>query len=366
MRITFVVPVLEVSGGARIVAGHAQRLAAKGHEVLIVAPAPRRRGLKERAKILLNRSPTPSPPARSHVALAGLPFLITGREGVVEASDVPDADVIIATWWETAEWVWAMPPAKGAKVHFIQGYDAFLDAPDRVDAVWRLPFSKIAVSQWLVDLGHDRFGIEKIELVPNSVNHELFKRRPRKKGDPATVGFLFHPAEFKDMPTTVSAVQQLRKHIPRTKVVSFGVLPPHRGEVPPGTEFHRLPSQEEIASLYGRCDAWLSTSLKEGFNLPPLEAMATGCPAVCSKTGRPVEIIENGVNGYLVDQGDVAGFADALSKILSLSDDAWRKMSKAAIKAVAHPTWEESSALFEQALTRSAALSSSGADRVSR
>jgi glycosyltransferase involved in cell wall biosynthesis len=328
-------------------------LAAKGHEVLVVAPAPRRRGLKERTKILLNRSPAPSPPARSHVALAGLPFLITGREGVVEASDVPDADVIIATWWETAEWVWAMPPAKGAKVHFIQGYDAFLDAPDRVDAVWRLPFSKIAVSQWLVDLGHDRFGIEKIELVPNSVNHELFKRRPRKKGDPATVGFLFHPAEFKDMPTTVAALDRLYQKFPGTSFVSFGATRPNRGQLPAHIQFYYLPDQQAIAEIYQRCDAWLSTSRQEGFNLPPLEAMASGCPAVCAKTGRPLEIIESGVNGYLADQGDVVGFASALSRIISLPEREWAGMSKAAAAAVAHPTWEESNGLFENAIMRS-------------
>jgi len=367
MRITFVVPGFESSGGARIIAGHAQRLAERGHDVLVVGQRPRAPSLKDRIKALLGRGSLPGRLEQSHYANLAVPIQVIDYGRPVDAQDVPDADVIIATFWTTAEWIWTLPPEKGAKVHFIQGYEDFPGLPaERVEAVWRLPTYKIAIAQWLIDLGRERFGINNIALVPNSIDHRFFHAVPRKRNDRPTVGFLFSGASFKDMPTTVSAVQQLRKHIPRTKVVSFGVLPPHRGEVPPGTEFHRLPSQEEIASLYGRCDAWLSTSLKEGFNLPPLEAMATGCPAVCSKTGRPVEIIENGVNGYLVDQGDVAGFADALSKILSLSDDAWRKMSKAAIKAVAHPTWEESSALFEQALTRSAALSSSGADRVSR
>jgi glycosyltransferase involved in cell wall biosynthesis len=353
MRITFVVPVLEVSGGARIVAGHAQRLIAKGHDVLIVAPAPRRRGLRERAKILLKRAPAPSSPVRSHVALAGLPFLITRRQGVVEASDVPDADVIIATWWETAEWVWAMPQGKGAKVHFIQGYDAFSDLPDRVDAVWRLPLSKIAVAQWLVDLGRERFGIEEIALVPNSVDHELFKPGSRHKGNPATVGFLYHPADFKDMPATLAALDRLQQAVPGTRFVSFGATRPARGQLPANIEFHYLPQQEEIAKIYQRCDAWLSTSRQEGFNLPPLEAMACGCPAVCAKTGRPLEIIDDGENGYLVDHGDVDGFVGAVASIISLADREWLRLSEAAAAAVAHPTWEESNRLFEQALSQS-------------
>jgi glycosyltransferase involved in cell wall biosynthesis len=83
--------------------------------------------------------------------------------------------------------------------------------------------------------------------------------------------------------------------------------------------------------------------------------MASGCPAVCAKTGRPFEIIENGLNGYIVDQGDVEGFARALADIISLPDRDWTKMSEAAAAAVAHPTWEESSTLFENALVQSMA-----------
>jgi glycosyltransferase involved in cell wall biosynthesis len=90
----------------------------------------------------------------------------------------------------------------------------------------------------------------------------------------------------------------------------------------------------------------------EGFNLPPLEAMASGCPAVCTKTGRPLEIIENGVNGYLVEAGKAQNFAEALSEILSLPQLAWTEMSRRAVASVAHPTWTESSDLFEAALKK--------------
>ncbi|MEG4213288.1 hypothetical protein [Microcoleus sp. S13_B4] len=39
--------------------------------------------------------------------------------------DVPDADIIMATWWETAEWVAKLSPSKGTKVYFLQHYEAF-------------------------------------------------------------------------------------------------------------------------------------------------------------------------------------------------------------------------------------------------
>ena len=328
--------------------------------MLIVAPALRKLSFKERVKALFGRGPVlPAPQKESHYALADLPIHVSDRQGLISPEDVPDADVIIATWWETAEWVWALPAAKGAKVHFIQGDDSSIDARrDRVDAVWRLPLFKIGVAKWLFDLGRERYGIERMALVPNSVDHQLFGAQKRCRREVRTVGFLHHQASFKDMPTTFATIRRLQELKPKTRVLAFGSAPPSNGELPKGTEFHLLPRQNEIAEIYARCDAWLSTSPREGFNLPPLEAMASGCPAVCARTGRPLEIIENGVNGYLIDSGDIAGFTDALASILSLSDSDWKRMSEAAIRSVAHPTWAESSALFEEALAHSVSDSS--------
>jgi len=192
-----------------------------------------------------------------------------------------------------------------------------------------------------------------VSLVPNSIDHEHFSRKPRAKGQPPTVGFLFHPGGFKDIPTTIAALNRLIELKPDIRLRSFGAARPEKGQLPARTEFRYVPSQAEIARIYAECDAWLSTSRSEGFNLPPLEAMGSGCPAVCAKTGRPLEIIENGVNGYLVDEGDVEGFAQALARMLSLPDDEWVKMSEAAAAAVSHPTWEESNDLFEAALLQS-------------
>ena len=309
--------------------------------------------MREWAKFLLGRGSPPANRRQANMAAPNFRLHVPNRPGPIKEQDVPDADIVVATWWETVEWIWPMSASKGRKVHFIQGYDAPpLDVGNRVEAVWQLPTSKVAVAQWLVDVGRDRFGIDHVDLVPNSVDDFFFSSLPRKKGETTTVGFLFHNAALKDLPTTLAAIERLRQVRPGARFVSFGSVRPTAGELPAGVEFHHLPTQEQIANIYARCDLWLSTSRREGFNLPPLEAMAGGCPAVCSKTGRPLEIIEDGKNGYLVDPGDVEGFTDAMLRVLSCSDAEWRNMSDAARRSVAHPTWKESSALFEKALER--------------
>ena len=351
VRITFVVPLLEVSGGARIVAGHAERLVAAGHEVLIVVPRSSRLTLRDVMRRLAGRESRRVPEDRAAVQTVDVPLHVPNHYGKIVASDVPDADCIIATWWETAEWISGFPRSKGAKVHFIQHYEGFAPMPaGRVDAVWRLPFSKITIAQWLVDLGRERFGIKKMALVPNGIDDQFRSNAPRAKSDTPTVGFLFHNADFKDFPTTRATITRLQEIRPDTRFLSFGSVMPAAGDLPVNVEFHHLPAQEMIADIYQRCDVWLSTSRTEGFNLPPLEAMAGGCPVVCSKTGRPLEIIEDGINGHLVNIGDVEGFATALANVLNHSEQSWAEMSEAARRAVAHPTWAESSALFADAL----------------
>src|SRR3982751_1693011 len=148
-------------------------------------PAPRRkRGNEVGAAAAPSRAPTLREKARS--ALTGRMLPSAARSGpthfddldvdvryieshrAVTPADVPDADVIVATWWETAEWVEQMPDGKGAKAYFLQHYEVHAGQPvARVERTWRSPMHKITISQWLVDLARD-FGDTNVTLVPNA------------------------------------------------------------------------------------------------------------------------------------------------------------------------------------------------------
>ena len=61
------------------------------------------------------------------------------------------------------------------------------------------------------------------------------------------------------------------------------------------------------------------SSRYEGFVLVLMEAMATGLPAVSFRCKEgPEETIDNGINGYLVEEGNVQQFADCAIKLMKM------------------------------------------------
>src|SRR3954453_12047264 len=125
MRITFVVGLADLSGGFRVIATYAQRLRQRGHDVVVVSRPRPKPGLRDKLRAVTRGKPMPLDPKKvpSHMEGTGVPHRLLDNYRGVTVDDVPDADVVIATWWETVEWVKDLPASKGAKVHFIQDYE---------------------------------------------------------------------------------------------------------------------------------------------------------------------------------------------------------------------------------------------------
>ena len=51
-----------------------------------------------------------------------------------------------------------------------------------------------------------------------------------------------------------------------------------------------------------------------------MEAMASGVPVVASRIRGNVDLIEDGVNGFLCDPKDAEGFAESIQKLLEHPD----------------------------------------------
>ena len=76
-------------------------------------------------------------------------------------------------------------------------------------------------------------------------------------------------------------------------------------------------SPDELVSLYRRAAALVFPSLYEGFGLPPLEAMACGCPVAVSNAGSLPEVV--GDAAVLFDPYDTSAIAWAIGEALERS-----------------------------------------------
>lgn len=76
-------------------------------------------------------------------------------------------------------------------------------------------------------------------------------------------------------------------------------------------------SGETLATAYRRCDVFAMPSAGEGFGLVFLEAMAFGKPVIGGAHGGTLDVIEDGVTGYLVRYGDVDRLAHVLEGLLA-------------------------------------------------
>ncbi|GAB4222169.1 MAG: glycosyltransferase family 4 protein [Francisella sp.] len=76
----------------------------------------------------------------------------------------------------------------------------------------------------------------------------------------------------------------------------------------------------DIPKIYQTCSILTCLSHVEGFGLPCLEAMASKCAVIATKTGVWKEIIEDGKNGYLVDCNSSEQVAEKLEILMSDDD----------------------------------------------
>jgi glycosyltransferase involved in cell wall biosynthesis len=290
--------------------------------------------------------------AKSHLDGSGVDHQILDRWRPVADADVPDGDLVIATWWETAEWVNRLSSSKGAKTYFIQGHEVFDNLHvERVKATWKLPLHKITISKWLVELAEREYGDPNVWLVPNSVDMDQFHAPERGRQAKPTVGLLYSTVGLKGVDASLRAFNLAAERVPGLRLVAFGAEPETKLlPLPPNTTFCHQPAQDAIRHLYASCDVWLCGSYSEGFHLPPLEAMACRCPVVSTRVGGPIDIIECGRNGYLVPVGDVEALADRLIEVLSLDNAQWQTMSGAAFATATRYTWDDATDLLEQAL----------------
>jgi glycosyltransferase involved in cell wall biosynthesis len=108
---------------------------------------------------------------------------------------------------------------------------------------------------------------------------------------------------------------------------------------------------EDLPTHYAAADLFVYPSLYETFGLPPLEAMAAGCPVVAANSSSIPEIV--GDAAELVDPIDVAAIASGMLHVLT--DATWRnELITRGRSRAAQFTWERTASRILEIMRRAA------------
>jgi N-acetyl-alpha-D-glucosaminyl L-malate synthase BshA len=199
-----------------------------------------------------------------------------------------------------------------------------------------------AISQYLKQKTIEEFDIQRpIEVIPNFVNCDLYCRKddPARRADWAPHGepILMHLSNFRPVKRVTDAVEifaRVRQAM-RAKLVLMGDGP-DRGAVEwlirqkgLTKDVFLLGKQDRVYEKLSVADLFLLPSDHESFGLAALEAMACEVPVIATNVGGVPEVIEQGVDGYMVEPRDVDAAARHAIEILSRPDRG-RQMGKQA------------------------------------
>jgi glycosyltransferase involved in cell wall biosynthesis len=343
---------MNLSGGVKMVVLHALELQRRGHTVNLVAPQYPNYDWKNRLKIKLGLKPSWSPPLSK--ATEGQDLWVRSKDPYrVHASDCPDADVLVCTWWETVEWVKHAGPEKGKKIHFVQGYEIFPHQPrSRVEAVYKDPMPKMVVSGWLHGILRNTYHVENIFSVPNGIDLDRYRAPESARKVYPSVGCIVSPLACKGSELAIECCRWLKQQIPELQVqlVSTHSLEACGLQSDSWMKFHQCPSLTELCQLYATQSLWLFSSREEGFGLPILEALACGTPVVAFKAGAAADIITNEAMGCVVEKKTAEALGEASYKYLTQvahQQDGGTSSCREDVKAW---SWEQSFNKMEQAL----------------
>ena len=310
-----------------MISQYAEGLRQRGHDVLVVSRPPRPHDFRGKLRNLIHRK---VPSHHHHFEGTAVTVKILNKFRPIRASDVPSADVIIATWWETAEWLSEFPIDRGTPLYFVQDYEIWNGHKARVDATLRLPIQKVTISEWLKAILMNNLGTDAPTVIRNGVDHDLFFSEDRTMPAEPTIGFVYAPNPRKGSDLAAEAVAKARKLVPNLRCVAFGHSTPTDGlPLPDFIEYHMSPAQSQLRDIYGRCSAWLFPSREEGFGLPILEAMACGTPVIAAPAGAATEILSLG-GGKLLRSHNVDEMASSIVQYARISRKEWGQLSQKA------------------------------------
>ncbi len=201
----------------------------------------------------------------------------------------------------------------------------------------------ITVSNWIKKMLEHDYGIKDLNMIHNGIDHELFS--PKKKtnkieGLDANKPTVLFSGRFIALKGINVFAKAMKLVISETKDVHFAFAGPEasqkwvrmfRTEGIPSDCYSFLGyiPHTEMPEIYSNSSIFVLPSLTESFPFSILEAMSSGTAVIASNVGGVPEMIDNEVDGMLVQPGNPQILAEKILFLLE-NESEIKKISKRA------------------------------------
>jgi len=194
----------------------------------------------------------------------------------------------------------------------------------------------------------ERLGFGGIDVIYAS--HDVRPPEKIKKEKKRTIVYLGRLTRSKRVDHVLRAFRKIKECVKDAQLWIAGSGPEEnklkrlaeRLGINESTEFFGRVSQGKKAELLSKAHLMLFPAVREGWGITVLEANACGTPVVGYKVPGLRDSISSGINGYLVEDGDMNGMAERAVELLG-DEEALRAMSSNARKYSKRFNWEKSS-----------------------
>jgi glycosyltransferase involved in cell wall biosynthesis len=175
----------------------------------------------------------------------------------------------------------------------------------------------VTVSKDIKETLENNYGFRKgnISVIHNGIEVQKMQRM-KNNGGTFVIGSAGRLSPVKDYPFMIEISKEVRKI---TNQIRFQLA----GSGPEWPKLHGMIDRyslsdvfelkghvDNIADFYRELELYINTSVHEGIPMSILEAMVQGIPIVAPRVGGLAEIIDDGVQGYLLDSRDPKIFAE--------------------------------------------------------
>ncbi len=321
----------DVNGVAHCVVRVAENLVRKGHHPLIIAPESARDTRDEDGRLPCPVERVPSVPMPGYPTFRlGLPTPRTRRAIARHGTEV----VHLAS--PVALGAWGSRVAKAMELPMVAVYQT--DLPNYARAYRLGAVTEAFAWRWLRDIHNaagrtlapssataadlTAHGMERVRLWGRGVDAERFhpaRRDERLRADIAPdgeviVGYVGRLAAEKrvDLLTGLAGLPGIR-----LAVTGGGPMEEELRAALPTATFLGMRHGADMSVIYSSLDVFVHTGPFETFGQTIQEAAASGLPVIAPAAGGPLDLVAEGVTGYLTAPGDPGALAAAVGKLAS-------------------------------------------------